>query len=560
MSKSNSKIRLDRVVALENELELVKSELAGLKLGRSFRIVKFLKELKSSKPKEFYQIIKSAPGLLKRYDPPEAKLNIASNKKQYSSAHNSLPLLKYPNINIVTLGSISRAIFSDTCSSFELGSGIFQNLMKYDSAIQLISIDASTYNREKHQKYVVDCMKKGVVLVVIYDTPEHLSLVRQSIPKKNTILEIQLKTLAPFIDIYSLNISLPKTRVNYQISNKLSSSNKDIFVLDSISTNRVSWRKKCKINKYVSEGGLILLKGEKRPKWLSKEIWLCKDEQKIEESRKILSIDYNAEQYAVKCSRDTILSFNTLNIAEEILYKNNIITNKAQKPSVGVIASTRRPNNVASLLNQIEKQSFPINEIALLLHGASEKEFEKIKKDIKKYKSLNIILKRIDSSIMFGDVLNIGLDMLSTDLITKMDDDDFYLPNHILDLYTAHLHSCADFVGKWNNWVFIESENKTINWVPENSNQYVKHLPGATFLVKRDILKNLRFGKVPRAIDSELYRRAEKRGATLYSTHRYNFVRKRGDDHTYDAKSASFKSRAHKIEFEGLDLDTKLNA
>jgi len=560
MSKSNSKIRPDRIMALENELELVKSELAGLKLGRSFRIAKFLKELKSSKPKEFYQIIKSIPDLFKRYDPPEAKLNIVSDRKQYSSAHNSLPLLRYPNINVATLGSISRAIFSDTCNGFELGSGIFQNLMKYDSALQVVSIDASTYNQDMHQKYIVDCVKKGAIIVIIYETSESLNLIKQSIPKANTIFEIKLNTLMPFIDIYNLNIFLPKTRINYSISNKLTGSNKDIFVLNVTSPEKISWQKKCKINRYVATGGLILLKGRKRPVWLSKEIRLCKNDQEIEENRKTLCIDYNAEQYAVKCSRNTILNFNTLNVSEEILYKNNIIIEKAKKPSIGVIASTRRPNNVVGLLNQIEKQSFPVEEIALLLHGASEQEYEKIKKDIKKYKSLNIILKRIDSSIMFGDVLNIGLDMLSTDLITKMDDDDFYLPNHILDLYTAHLHSCADFVGKWNNWVFIESENKTINWVPENSNQYVKHLPGATFLVKRDILKNLRFGKVPRAIDSELYRRAEKRGAILYSTHRYNFVRKRGDDHTYDAKSSSFKSRAHKIEFNGLDLENKLSA
>ena len=559
MSKLHSGIRLDRIATLENELEITKAELASLKLGRSFRLVKFLRELKSSDPADFLKTIKSAPSLLQRYEPVKADLRLASQKKYVSSLYNSFPLLRYPNINVVTIGSLPHLIFSSTCNQFPLSSSLFRSLTNLTSAIQLVAIEASSYKKEKHLNDLVECINSGANILILYNDINNVKNIKKSIPKSGNIIEISINSLPPVIDIYELCIQLPKPNAKLSLSTRLTSNKNSILILDSKKSESINRKRRNKINQYIASGGLTIIKGETKPDWVSKELWLCKDSISINEAAKELSTDYKAEQYAIKCSRDTILSFNTLNLTESLLIETGLIKDKAPSPTIGVIMSTKRPKNIQNALEQIEHQSIPVNEVVLMLHGFSKKEYQKTIA-LTENSSLNIKTKLVSNSVIFGDVLNMGLDLSTSDLITKMDDDDFYLPNHLLDLYAAHLHSRADFVGKWNNWVYIESEDKTINWVPENSNAYVKHLPGATFLVKRSVLNNLRFGKVPRAIDSELYRRSEKRGAVLYSTHRYNFVRKRGNDHTYDAKNASFKSRAHKIEFNGLDLENLLSA
>jgi len=552
----------DRITALENELATAKAELIGLQRGRSVRIATFVRQLVASKPKDAIRLLKTAPGLAKRYDPPRVE-EFLSSTGYFSSVHNSLPLMRFSNINVATVGKLVNDIFGSTCSTFPLGSPAHLALSKYESAVQVVAIEAGKYVSERHKKIISETTSDHAKLIVLFDKESECAKIKKDFGTKNASY-IQKDSLGDFIDIYTLNVKLPlpitdKSIEGFSPSKTLRRDTVLILNSEDIKKAQTNSTLRAKIITIIASGQAVVVKG-KKPDWFSREVLSAQDQAGVDKLLSSLSEPYAAERYAIKCSRDTILRNNTLKAAEKALIEAGVIEQlDVYTPNIGIILSTKRPENIPHALSQLEQQTIKPAQVAILLHGVSDSEQKKATDAISK-SFLNIETKRVDESVLFGDVLNTGLDMLNAEFASKIDDDDYYSPNHFLDLYCAWMHSRADFVGKWNNWVYLENEKKTINWVPEYIHSYVKHLPGGTFLVKTAVLKNLRFGKVRRAIDSELFRRAERRGATLYSTHRYNYIRKRGDDHTYKTADADFKSRSHTIWLKGLPLEDKLSA
>jgi len=136
-----------------------------------------------------------------------------------------------------------------------------------------------------------------------------------------------------------------------------------------------------------------------------------------------------------------------------------------------------------------------------------------------------------------------------------MDDDDYYGPHHLEDLLAAYMYSGAEVVGKWSNWVYLSKADQTFSWAIERQENYGNHLPGATIFAEKSTIQRVKFGHVKRAIDSDLLRRLEMRGARFYSTHRYNFMRVRHDEHTYQADEAKFLVNASGKKHKGFQSD-----
>jgi hypothetical protein len=135
-----------------------------------------------------------------------------------------------------------------------------------------------------------------------------------------------------------------------------------------------------------------------------------------------------------------------------------------------------------------------------------------------------------------------------------MDDDDHYGPNHLTDLTTAHTYSNADIVGKWGNIVYLTERDVTLDYQIEREEKFGTHLPGATMLMERRLLNEYRFARVNRGVDATLWMRIRQDRGRLYSTHRFNFIRVRHDDHTYDRQEEGFLALSSGYLRLGLDL------
>jgi glycosyltransferase involved in cell wall biosynthesis len=210
-----------------------------------------------------------------------------------------------------------------------------------------------------------------------------------------------------------------------------------------------------------------------------------------------------------------------------------------------------RPDNVELALKNVSVQSYKNKELILLLHG-EDFDVKKIQEIANKENFPIKVIQRPKESL-FGENLNLALDKCTGQFTTKMDDDDYYGPEHLNDLLAAYYFSSADIVGKWSNWTYLTKANLTVSWAIDRQETFGHHLPGATIFMETEMLRKIKFGRVKKSIDSELFRRLEMRGGTLYSTHRYNFVRVRHDSHTYQTDEESFLSHSDNKRYEGYD-------
>lgn len=573
----------EQLIAVQNELLIVRSELLSLQSARSVRAAKLLKQLLKARVNEWPGLIRSVPGLAKRYAPPRLE-KLSKSYSSFSSVTNPLPLFRFPNVNVATIGDRALELFGYSCNTMPLGSESYKAIMAYD-AIQVVAIDSAVY-KPTDDEAIKEAMAIGAKLVYFLDDKNgdtgesflkkfgdntQVLRWRPSAPSavQNHIniyhLDFHEVDLSGVTDLYtSPSVSVLKREgatshyLGLESSPKIAAGGivvlgeEDLMSFGDSPTESIS-----QITTMIASGVPVIIKG-KRPKWISREVAAFDNEKDIEEYISSLSGPYAAERYAVTCRQSTILQFNPLRCITKILMDIGLI-NQSYEPSISVLLATRRPGQLKHALEQLEKQTMPPSEVLVLLHGVSSVE-RKGAEDTANASPLNTRVQVYDKATLFGEVLNGGLDLATGEFTTKIDDDDYYAPNHILDLYVAFLHSQADIVGKWNNWVYLKTEGKVINWIPEVANSYVRHLPGGTLLGRTTVLQALRFGYVKRAIDSELYRRAIARGAILYSTHKYNYVRVRDDDHTYKTPDADFKSRAHSLVLNELNIKRDLSA
>jgi len=217
----------------------------------------------------------------------------------------------------------------------------------------------------------------------------------------------------------------------------------------------------------------------------------------------------------------------------------------APPPRISVLLSTRRSEHLVHALEQIGRQDHPDVEIVLVLHGIP-------RPDDRSLENLRQPLKAIEvaSDRPLGAALDAGLDEATGSLVAKMDDDDHYGSGHLSDLVVALRYSGADIVGRWANAVYLERQDITVHGGLDRQERWATHLPGATMLVHGEVLRRLRWRHVPNAVDTELIRAIVSSGGSVYSTHRFGFIRRRHHDHTFARSNRSFRhGRVH----EGLD-------
>lgn len=203
------------------------------------------------------------------------------------------------------------------------------------------------------------------------------------------------------------------------------------------------------------------------------------------------------------------------------------------RPTVTITCSTKRPDSLRLIGENVRRQTHLYLDLVLVLHGSGfDSLTDEAVRSVLGMEDVRILRKADDA--IFGDCLNASLEFVDSLYFTKFDDDDWYGPEHIGDLLVAHEYSGADIVGKWAHEVYFSKERFALDWCLDRQEAFGEHLPGATILMETALIKKFRFDSVRKAIDTALFKRLETAGGRLYSTHRFNFTRVRHDDHTFD--------------------------
>ncbi|MCK2221729.1 family 2 glycosyl transferase [Actinomadura sp. ATCC 31491] len=214
-------------------------------------------------------------------------------------------------------------------------------------------------------------------------------------------------------------------------------------------------------------------------------------------------------------------------------------------PSVSVVMSTKRPGLVGAALAQMERQRGVTAEVVLGLHGVP---FEQVREAVESC-ALPVRWVAAEASVPFGEVLNRAAALAEGDYLAKWDDDDWYGPRHLADLFMALTYAESDVVGTTAEFFYLEPLKATIrrttfaSGARYPSEVYSDHVAGGTIMVSTATFRETGgFPGVARAVDLEFLKAASQAGARVYRTHGLGYVLRRGlsGDHTWQLPLAHF--------------------
>jgi hypothetical protein len=259
---------------------------------------------------------------------------------------------------------------------------------------------------------------------------------------------------------------------------------------------------------------------------------------------RLMADDANRERRSIR-SRQFVLQNHTARHRFDTLLDRHDIPTQPD-PLISILLVTKRPDFLEHAIEQISSQSYLAKELVIVLHG-DDFDLDYLRGLTATCDFPTTIIQK-PGTIPYGDCLNAAIDNASGDLVTKMDDDDYYGPHHLTDLTTALHYSQADIVGKRSNFTIFEDLGIGGLWNGEWTEKPSNHLPGATMLAPSALFEFFHFGRVGHGVDTNLLRRARIAGSSTYSTHPYNFVRVRHGDHTFTRSDVDFLQKTERLE------------
>ncbi|WP_052664311.1 glycosyltransferase [Nitriliruptor alkaliphilus] len=219
-------------------------------------------------------------------------------------------------------------------------------------------------------------------------------------------------------------------------------------------------------------------------------------------------------------------------------------------PRISVTFATNRGAFLEHGIRSIIGQSVEDLEVILLLHGP---EVPDPPAGLLEGSGRTFQVHRLPVEYHLGELLNHGIDHATGTYVAKMDDDDWYGRDHLLDLALAIEYSGADLVGKRIDHIYLSPLERTVTRRRAAPERDRPHVSGPTLFGRRDTMARVRFGKLTGPEDSDFQRRLLEDGGRVYGTHSLDVVLNRHGGNTWDTDSQALLDEAER-DVAGLDL------
>ncbi|MBG0827865.1 glycosyltransferase [Planomonospora sp. ID67723] len=244
------------------------------------------------------------------------------------------------------------------------------------------------------------------------------------------------------------------------------------------------------------------------------------------------------EQFSIRLRRSALMLHGTGPRWRRLARSRDV---PVPEPSpVSVILCTQRPEMVGFALEQIGRQRGVDVEVVLSLHGFP-RNLPGVARAISSYQGTITVVEE-DRDRVFGEVLNRAVRRAQGTFLAKMDDDDWYGPDHLSDLLLAQRYSNADLVGAASEFVYLEPIDVTIRREIKTE-VYTNHVAGSSMLVSRAMLDEAGgFRPIPRTVDGQLLESVSSAGGRIYRTHGFNYIvsRRLVSGHTWQEPLTTF--------------------
>ncbi len=240
-----------------------------------------------------------------------------------------------------------------------------------------------------------------------------------------------------------------------------------------------------------------------------------------------LSDPLSREEHSVLRRREALRAYSTAAWRRRAADRAGVRV--ARDPSVSVVLATRRPEMFAFALRQVRRQAGVDVQLVLAAHGFSPDAGE-----VRENGPDRVVVRPQDSSLLFGDVLNAGVEAADGDLVLKMDDDDWYGRDFVADLLLARSYSGAEMVGTPAEFHYLAEKDVTVRR-GHKAELYAPFIAGGTMLVERGLLREVGgFRSVRRYVDAQLIAAVQRAGAATYRTHGLGYLlRRNATGHTW---------------------------
>ena len=242
-------------------------------------------------------------------------------------------------------------------------------------------------------------------------------------------------------------------------------------------------------------------------------------------------------------------------------YKQQVIARRKcfelfPKRGVSVIIVTNKPHYINNIFANIRRSTYPEKEFLIILNSncIPASEFEK-----RAASYSNIRIFRLDDSVTLGECLNFGVREAKYDYIAKMDDDDYYGPNYLLDQMDLFYDPKIDILSICNQFIEFEHNHRLYVVLSLGEYQNITHGSGATMLARRRVFDTISFQPVNCDEDRLFFIDCVKHHFTIYSGSNFNYLYKRHaklQNHTFQIDDTFFLSFSQKLnvdcDFESL--------
>ncbi|GDX31727.1 hypothetical protein LBMAG15_06610 [Actinomycetes bacterium] len=192
-------------------------------------------------------------------------------------------------------------------------------------------------------------------------------------------------------------------------------------------------------------------------------------------------------------------------------------------PSVSAVLLTNRDTYLGRAMKQIARLDYPNLQVTVGLHGfelAANQSAE-----LSAVAGREIHFSSVPKSVPFGAAMQLMSQRADGELITKIDDDDYYGADHIWDLVVARLYSRAQVVGKALDWIYLEGEDTTVFRPTYAAEKYSFFVAGGTILISRADLADVGgWRPVGKSIDRGLLESIKQSGGLIYRTHGLGYL------------------------------------
>lgn len=220
-------------------------------------------------------------------------------------------------------------------------------------------------------------------------------------------------------------------------------------------------------------------------------------------------------------------------------------------PTLSVVIATVRSHDLENILKQMLKQSLPKFEIILGLHNIDLNSSHKTLITKLRARKVTVTSIKFAKSATLGEILSALCEKSSGEYISKIDDDDYYGPEHLRDLLDTALDTGAEVVGRAMNYVYLEPLSLSVRRFSPNGIQQVElwsdWVCGGTILVKRAEAKAVGwFGTGTTAVDKYLLSHVSANGGKIYRTFGAGYIYRRSfTAHTYVTNYSKYLNNAN---------------